>query len=290
MEVFNKVKIEGGFEFCEKEHFHCSQFEWEDINLKVEMDREYNFTPKPRLTLHNIGSKSFKVSSFSFEFSEGRDEKLDFVLESNKEVFFETLSVPNSEVEWCNFTVIVERLAYGEQEARKKFVDGLAAMKNDDALVDVTIRCEEEEFRCHRAILAAHSEFFKTIFAQTGFKEGASREVKVKDISRTTLKEVLNYVYSDCFDEKTDIPALFDAAHLYGIKGLVLRCENTQTNALTIQNAAELFYKGYLTGSIRLKTAAMSFIAENFILVKETSGWSNFLMSPNSPKAYRQNA
>jgi hypothetical protein len=30
----------------------------------------------------------------------------------------------------------------------------------------------------------------------------------VKDVSRTTLKEVLNYVYSDCFDEKTDIPAL----------------------------------------------------------------------------------
>jgi hypothetical protein len=37
-----------------------------------------------------------------------------------------------------------------------------------------------------------------------------------------------------------------------------------------------------------LKTAAMSFIAENFILVKETSGWSNFLMSPNSPKAMEE--
>jgi len=114
MEDFNKVKIKGGFEFCEKEHFHCSKFEWEDIKLKVEMDSEYNYTPKPRLTLRNIGSKSFKVSSFEFEFSEGRDEKRDFVLESNKEVFFETLSVPISEVEFCNFTVIVERLAYGK--------------------------------------------------------------------------------------------------------------------------------------------------------------------------------
>jgi hypothetical protein len=69
---------------------------------------------------------------------------------------------------------------------------------------------------------------------------------------------------------------------------LVLRCENTLTNALTVENAAELYYKGYLTGSIRLKTAAMSFIAENFILVKETNGWSNFLTSPNSPKAMEE--
>jgi len=43
---------------------------------------------------------------------------------------------------------------------------------------------------------------------ETNLCTGASREVEVKDVSRTTLKEVLNYVYSDCFDEKTDIPAL----------------------------------------------------------------------------------
>jgi hypothetical protein len=94
--------------------------------------------------------------------------------------------------------------------------------------------------------------------------------------------------YTDAFDEKTDIPAMFDAAHLYRIKGLVLRCENILTNALAIENAAEFFYKGYLTGSIHLKTAAMNFIAENFKLVKETGGWSNFLMSSNSPKAMEE--
>ena len=76
-------------------------------------------------------------------------------------------------------------------------------------LVDIMIRCAEEEFRCHPFILATHINFYQTMFTQTGFKEGASREDNMKDILLTTLKEVI----SDSFDEKTDISALFDAAH-----------------------------------------------------------------------------
>ncbi len=80
---------------------------------------------------------------------------------------------------------------YDEQEARMNYVSGLVTMKTDDNLVDMMIRCAEGEFRSHPFILAAHSNFDKTMFAQTGFKEGASRKVMMKDILVITQKEVI---------------------------------------------------------------------------------------------------
>jgi hypothetical protein len=42
---------------------------------------------------------------------------------------------------------------------------------------------------------------------------------------------------------------------------------------LAVDNAADFFYKGYLTDNSSLKTAAMEFIAQNFAEVKKTVGW-----------------
>jgi hypothetical protein len=42
---------------------------------------------------------------------------------------------------------------------------------------------------------------------------------------------------------------------------------------LTVENAAEIFCKGYLTDDVRLKTGAMEFISKNFAEVKKTIGW-----------------
>jgi hypothetical protein len=42
---------------------------------------------------------------------------------------------------------------------------------------------------------------------------------------------------------------------------------------LRVENAAEIFCKGYLTEDSSLKTAAMEFISKNFDEVKKTVGW-----------------
>jgi hypothetical protein len=53
---------------------------------------------------------------------------------------------------------------------------------------------------------------------------------------------------------------------------------------LAVENAAEFFYKGYLTDNSSLKTAAMEFISKNFAEVKKTVGWKDIMKGKNSAK------
>jgi hypothetical protein len=46
---------------------------------------------------------------------------------------------------------------------------------------------------------------------------------------------------------------------------------------LAVENAADFFFKGYLTDNSSLKTAAMEFIAKNFAEVKKTVGWRDIV-------------
>ncbi len=93
MEDFKDVKFSCTFDFWKEEHYHSYNFEFEDIKLKVELGRQSNF--KYCSTLNNMGSTLLKVSSFLCKFSEGREKKLDFVLELNKPVSLKYIQILN---------------------------------------------------------------------------------------------------------------------------------------------------------------------------------------------------
>jgi hypothetical protein len=113
MEVFKEVKFSNTFNFSQEHSYYSSDFECDEIKLKVVLSRYSNI--RYHLTLDNIGSELLKVSSFSCDFSEGLDgikKKVDFVLEQKKQVFLEVHS--NLENGSCKYTVTVERSSYGK--------------------------------------------------------------------------------------------------------------------------------------------------------------------------------
>jgi BTB/POZ domain len=126
------------------------------------------------------------------------------------------------------------------------------------------------------------------MLAQQGFKEGCLKRIEVKDMAVNTLREMINYIYSGRFDEKTDVSALFSAAHLYAIPGLVSECEAIMIKTLTVENAAEFFFKAFLTEKTGLKSAAMSLISKKFVDVKKTEGWADFMKNKSSSLALEQ--
>jgi len=170
----------------------------------------------------------------------------------------------------------------------RSFVNDVAAMQTDATFSDATLECDGEVLQCHRFILAARSEHFKNMLAQQGFKEGCLKRIEVKDMAVNTLREMINYIYSGRFDEKTDVSALFSAAHLYAIPGLVSECEAIMIKTLTVENAAEFFFKAFLTEKTGLKSAAMSLISKKFVDVKKTEGWADFMKNKSSSLALEQ--
>ena len=169
------------------------------------------------------------------------------------------------------------------------FIDDFSKMQINEDLADAILICDGVNISCHVAILAARSKHFKEMFVQQSFVEGKTKRVAIKDMPLATLKEMIKFVYSNRFDEKnTDISALFSAAHLYTIPDLVSKCESIMTQTLTIENAAEFFFKGFLTESDRLKMASMDFISKNFAEVKSTEGWKSLMKDGNSSLALEE--
>ncbi len=244
-----------------------------------------------RLTLSNTGLKDIKVFKFGWcKISESIEA--DFVLQVNKQKSL-SKNVPlyPSSLEY----VIEYEPTPNQMDIYKKhfvdeksFVDEIAATKTNDAFADATLVCQGEVIRCHRVILAARSGLFETMFTQNGFKEGASKQVEVKDMPLATLKAMIDYIYSDQLDEETDISALFSAAHLYRINGLFIKCMDIMIKTLAVDNATEFFFKGFLTDQKPLKIAAMGFITKNFAAIKKTYGWASFMKAQKSSKALEE--
>ena len=84
-----------------------------------------------------------------------------------------------------------------------KFVDsqrsnaclkGLCRLYEQSALCDVTLVVVGQQFLCHRAVLAASSVYFHTMFT-SNFLERTSAEVVMNEIDAHCIKAVLAYLY-----------------------------------------------------------------------------------------------
>ena len=70
------------------------------------------------------------------------------------------------------------------------------ALNNRD-MSDVTLKCEEKTFPCHKVILAARSDVFEAMFSHKDTKEDATNEVEIVDLDSETLGHMLQFVYTD---------------------------------------------------------------------------------------------
>ncbi|RWS10383.1 BTB/POZ domain-containing protein 9-like isoform X1 [Dinothrombium tinctorium] len=60
---------------------------------------------------------------------------------------------------------------------------------------DVTIEVENERFKAHRVILAARSDFFRCL-CYNGMRESNKDVIQLKDISKSTFRILLKYIYT----------------------------------------------------------------------------------------------
>ena len=60
---------------------------------------------------------------------------------------------------------------------------------------DVKIYCEDQVFDCHKFVLSNQSEVFRMMLTSNDTIEATSGEIKIKDISVTTLNNLLVFLY-----------------------------------------------------------------------------------------------
>ena len=99
-------------------------------------------------------------------------------------------------------------------------------LSDDKTLRDVTIYVGNRSFRAHKAILAARSKVFASMFSSKS-GEQTNSTVKIKDLKPETVKVMLDFIYTgkvDYLDFSKSSGELLDAAEKFDLKRLKELC------------------------------------------------------------------
>jgi len=137
---------------------------------------------------------------------------------------------------------------------------------------DVTVKCENKMFKCHRLALAMASNYFNTMF-NGNFRESTARNVVLRDINASSFKEVLKFIYTgDVSINSTNVFTLLRASEFFELPGMETLCvEFVQKKQLTVENTFDIFAFAITTKKNTLMEIASEYIIEHFGVFSKTS-------------------
>uniref|UniRef100_A0A6Q2YQ18 BTB domain-containing protein n=2 Tax=Esox lucius TaxID=8010 RepID=A0A6Q2YQ18_ESOLU len=101
---------------------------------------------------------------------------------------------------------------------------GMETLRVSGELTDVTLRVQEQDFPCHRAVLAAASYYYRAMFC-SGLKESREDLVEIKGVDSETMKTLLDYTYtSRAHITHTNVQRTLEAASLFQFPRVVEVC------------------------------------------------------------------
>jgi len=146
---------------------------------------------------------------------------------------------------------------------KKLFKDVNHIFLNNKNGYDVIIKCGDQEFYCHKFMLAARSPVFEAMFF-SDMVENKSGTVNVEDVDPDVMIEVLQYIYTGCsLNIDKHAMAILAASEKYLIEQLKGCCEDHLSGILDVENCVELLLLGERNNAKDLKKAAVVFLTDN---------------------------
>lgn len=150
--------------------------------------------------------------------------------------------------------------------------NGLKTLLSEELFVDITIKCGDEEYRAHKAVIAAQSPVFKKMF-ETNMKEKAANLVEITDTDSMVISEMLTYLYTGSVPKMDDVAKeLLVTANKYELLKLQLMCEKTMISGINLTNVMELL----IFADSYLKKACLNCVYQNFAAVCRSDQWKQF--------------
>ncbi|GFO32826.1 kelch-like protein 40a [Plakobranchus ocellatus] len=151
-------------------------------------------------------------------------------------------------------------------------VPDFGAYRDNPTLTDVIVVVGTTEFKCHRVILAAASDFFKTAFT-CGLREDCERKITLKAIDKNIFSTILTYMYTGNIKlTEENLSDIWRAADMLQIAPVMKECEEFFKTVLRLDNCFEFFFQVKLL-SEKFRRRMLDLIADNFVNLR---GSSNF--------------
>ena len=148
----------------------------------------------------------------------------------------------------------------------------LRKQEQDPSFCDVTIEADDKLFPAHRAILAAHSQFFRNSLAR-GWKEATEQRLKLDCVSSKTMEAILEYFYTNSVTiHASTAVELLKACDFLLIDSLKKACERFLSDTLSANNCFSLRRLADNFNAEELFERANDFIYRFFVAVTSTAG------------------
>ena len=121
-----------------------------------------------------------------------------------------------------------------------------------------------KEIKAHKGILATGSDAFETMFT-IEIIENKNNQVNIIDIEYDVFEQLLRYIYCGKVNGIQRI-----AAEKYGIKSLIVECENELIKKISIENCLHYLNLSDSIGTKLLEKNAIEFITDNFEQLKDS--------------------
>ncbi|XP_041493786.1 speckle-type POZ protein-like [Microtus oregoni] len=186
----------------------------------------------------------------------------------------------------CEVSVVQDGISISEQimqpgidVPRCTLVDDLGELWENSRFTDCCLVVADQEFRAHKAILAARSPVFRAMF-EHDMLESRKNRIEIRDLKPEVFKAMMDFIYTGkepVLHSMAD--AVLAAADKYCLERLKVMCESALCRDLSVENAAHTLFLADLHSSVQLKSQAMEFITAHASEVFQTSGWKTVVNS-----------
>lgn len=216
------------------------------FSFSMQLVRDPEYTPTATYTgVHNMLSikrtlllkfsneNEYSVASYSLKgYVVQRTLKFDLFYEANSsnhgmsDKTYEFL-VPNDHDRLmivCHLVLCLREESLKSPLHQKQDNRDFEKLMHDASFSDITLKIGEHEIKAHKAILAARSPTFKSIFDSSKNLQ----ELNIDDVDHEVMKVVLRYIYTGKIDQPNYHAAvvLLPVAEKYGLRDLIAKFED----------------------------------------------------------------
>uniref|UniRef100_UPI0037E7ED06 kelch-like protein 6 n=1 Tax=Semicossyphus pulcher TaxID=241346 RepID=UPI0037E7ED06 len=141
---------------------------------------------------------------------------------------------------------------------------GMETLRVNRELTDVVLCVQGHDFPCHRAILAAASQYFRAMFC-SGLRETYEQSVEIKGLDSGTMRSLLEYTYtSKALLTHSNVQKILEAASQFQFLRVVDACAGFLSKSLHLESCIGILNLAESHALPALRTRAQDYITSQF--------------------------
>ncbi|XP_041858727.1 kelch-like protein 6 [Melanotaenia boesemani] len=141
---------------------------------------------------------------------------------------------------------------------------GMESLRVNRELTDVTLCVQGHDFPCHRAVLAAASQYFRAMFC-SGLKESHEECVEIKGLDSGTMSSLLDYTYtSRALLTHTNVQRILEAASQFQFLRVVDACADFLSKSMHLESCIGILNLADNHALPALRSRAQDYITSQF--------------------------